>query len=312
MTRLGDQRGLTLIELLVAMTITTIVMGVVVFILTIFLNDSRYDTFRDQAQSDARLAVDRLSHDLRSAASTTASTPGLLTVAASYELAFQTVQPTGTAPAGNAGNQMWVRYCLNGATNTLWRQTTTPSNTTSSVPDTTNCPSTSNQWAQKTNGNSCCVELSDITNEIGGDTTRPLFTYGPSGWTANSQIKLVQVNVYSDLNPGHLPGPTPELISGIYLRNELAYPVAQFTPTANPGAHTVTLDGSASTDPNGQALTYQWYNGGTCSSLPSTVLAATEQYTAGPYSFPGNQTFELVVANTGGLSKCTSQTVAIQ
>ena len=70
MTRLAEQRGVTLIELLVAMTITTIVMGTVVFILTIFLTDSRYDTLRDQAQSDARSMVDRLSHELRSAAST--------------------------------------------------------------------------------------------------------------------------------------------------------------------------------------------------------------------------------------------------
>jgi len=303
MTRLAEQRGVTLIELLVAMTITTILMGAVVFILTIFLNDSRYDTLRDQAQSDARLAVDRLSHDLRSAASTTATTPGLVSLAGSYDLAFQVVQPTGTAPSGNGANQIWARYCLNGGTNTLWRQTTTPSTTSpsSSIPDTSNCPSTSNQSALKTNGSPCCVELSDVTNEIGGDTTRPLFTYGPSGWTSTSQIKLVQVNVYTDLNPGHLPGPTPQLTSGIYLRNELAYPISLFTPTANPGAHTVTLDGSASTDPNGQALTYQWYNNSACSG---TVLATTEQYTAGPYPYPGTQPFSLLVTNTGGLTNC--------
>jgi prepilin-type N-terminal cleavage/methylation domain-containing protein len=309
MRRLGDQRGITLIELLVAMTITTIVMGAVFFILNIFLTDSRYDTLRDQAQSDARSLVDRMSHELRSAASTTASTPGLLAEAGTDDLAFQAVQPTGSYNSGYPSNQNWVRYCLNGATNTLWRQSTTPSQT-GSLPDTSNCPSTSNQWAQKTNGSACCVELSDVTNEIGGDTTRPLFTYGPTGYSGLSDIKLVQVHIYTDLNPGHLPGPTPELVSGIYLRNELAYPIANFTPTANAGVHTVTLDGSASTDPNGQTLGYQWYNNSSCSG---SVLATTEQFTAGPYSYPGTQPFSLLVTNTGGLANCaTNSSVTIK
>ncbi len=76
------------------------------------------------------------------------------------------------------------------------------------VPSSTACPDPSaSDYAGKANGNPCCVELTDVQNEVGGDTTRPLFTYGPTGWANANQIQEVQVNVITDLNPGHLPVP---------------------------------------------------------------------------------------------------------
>jgi prepilin-type N-terminal cleavage/methylation domain-containing protein len=312
MMRSAAERGFTLIEVLVAMSISMVVMGCVVAILTVFLNDNRYATLRDDATAHAQTMIDRLSHDLRDAASPTPASAGLLAHAASYDIAFQMVSAKpGSAPSGDPTNQMWVRYCLDG-NDTLWRQTTAPSSSISTVPDLTACPSTSSPWLTGSGGKPCCVQLSDVVNEIGGDN-RPLFTFGPTGYSGLSEIKSVQTSLYVDRNPGHLPGPT-ELTSAVYLRNELAPPVANFVPTktAVSGGADISLNGSLSTDPNGQVLTYQWYEGSSCSS-PSVALTGgtTQEFDAG--DFPnGSYSFALLVTNTGGLSTCSSpQTVTV-
>jgi prepilin-type N-terminal cleavage/methylation domain-containing protein len=318
MMHASDQRGFTLIELLVAMAISMIVMASAVTILIVVLNDSRYDNLRDGAQTDAQTMVDRLSRELRSATAPSAGSAGLLAKATSYGIAFETVNAApGSAPSSNPANQIWVRYCLDG-NETLWRQSTTPSATTAAVPDTSACPSTSSAWVT-TAGRPCCVELNDVTNEIGGDTTRPLFTFGPSGWSGVSQINSVQVNLYVDKNPGHLPGAT-ELTSGIFLRNELASPIANFSAaqTANQQGADVQLNGSLSSDPNGQVLSYQWYKGVPCPAPPSSAPssgaipgATTQVYDAGQFPAGSQQLFALAVTNTGGLTNCNSQQVAI-
>ncbi len=318
MRHVRDQGGFTLIEMLVAMVISLIVMGAAIAILTVILNDSRYDNFRTSAQADAQTMVDRLSRELRSASAPSAGSPGLLATATSYDIAFQTVNPApGSAPSGNPSNQIWVRYCLDGS-DTLWRQSTTPSSTTSTLPDTSACPSTSSAWVTA-GSRPCCVELNDVTNEIGGDTTRPLFTFGPAGWSGLSQIKSIQVNLYIDKNPGHRPGAT-NLVSGIYLRNELAPPTASFVvaPTTNQQGADVQLNGSLSSDPNGQVLSYQWYRGVSCPNPPSSAPtsgavsgATTQVYDAGQFAANTQQIFTLAVTNTGGLTSCSSQTVTI-
>jgi type II secretory pathway pseudopilin PulG len=305
-----EQHGFTLVETLVAMSISFIVLGSVVLVFTVFLQDNRYDQFRDDAQAHAQTMIDRLSRELRSAASTSAGSAGLLEKAAPYDLVFETVNAApGQPPSGNPTNQMRVRYCLD-SNNTLWRQTESLQTTADAIPDTSTCPDTSNVtgtvWATK------YAELNDVTNEIGGDTTRPLFTYGPSGWTSTAQIKQVQLGLYVDRNPGHLPGPTV-LTSGIYLRNELAQPVAQFTPSKSPvsqGVLDLRLDASPSFDPNGQALSYQWYSGGGCAS--AIAGATTQQYDAGNFSTGTSQTFSLLVTDTGGLTNCQTQNITIQ
>jgi prepilin-type N-terminal cleavage/methylation domain-containing protein len=313
MTRARDERGFTLIEVLVAMVISLIVIGATATLLIVILNDNRYESLRAEAHADAGTMVDRLSRELRSASAPSGGS-AVLAQATPYDIAFQTVNPTpGVAPSGNPTNQIWVRYCL-GANNTLWRQSTPNTSTPPAVPDTSACPSTNSAWVPTASGSPCCVALNHVTNEIGGDTTRPLFTFGPAGWSSAAQINSVQVRLYVDNNPGHLPGPT-QLISGIYLRNELAPPTARFVPTTQ--GTEVLLNGSLSSDPNGQVLTYQWYNGAACagpSSAPvsGAISGATAQvYDAGKFASGSQQTFALVVTDSAGLPSCSSQVVAI-
>lgn len=319
--------GYTLIELLMAMAISMIVMGSVVTIITVFLNDSRYDQLRDQAQNDARTLVDRITRELRSAASSSAGATGLLEKSGSYDIAFQTVNPSTVYGGSNSANQYRVRYCLDG-NQTIWRQTQTwTTSTPPAVPDTSNCPSTSNQWAQKANGNPCCIQLNDVTNEVGGDTTRPLFQYGPTG---SSNPQEVQVNVITDLNPGHLPGPSPQLTSGVFLRNENSPPVIPAITVTWSGTGTgprdIQLNGTQAYDPNGQSLLYQWYaNTGTTACASTTAPPAsgqlssgtTENYDAGTsangtsFAAGAQWTFSLLVTDTQGLTQCAYQTVTI-
>jgi type II secretory pathway pseudopilin PulG len=323
MKRASEERGFTLIELLVSMGLSMLVIGSVVTIITVFLNDSRYDTLRDTAQNDARTLVDRVSRELRSAASSSSGASGLIERAGSYDLIFETVNPSTVYGGSNASNQYRVRYCLDGS-QTLWRQTATWTTASApAVPTSTACPDTNSADYVQSGGATCCKELTDVTNTIGGDTTRPLFTYGPTGWSSVSQIQEVQVNVITDLNPGHLPGPSPQLTSGIYLRNENSAPAASLSVTwiANgSGTRDVTLNGTSSTDPNGQSLTYQWYaNSGSTGCASSTAGPATGAitggttvvYDAGTFNANTTETFALLVTDTQGLTSCNSQTVTI-
>jgi hypothetical protein len=88
-------------------------------------------------------------------------------------------------------------------------------------------------------------------------------------------------------------------------------------PVANAGADTtialpansVVLDGSASTDPNGEALTYQWsqVSGPGTATLGSSgnVTATASQLQTGLY------VFQLKVTNTSGLSSTATVQVRV-
>ena len=306
MIRPAEQDGFTLVELLVSMAIALVVFGAAVTLLGVTLRDSRSLQLRNEAQDSARNIVDRISRELRS--SVAASTgSALIEQSNPYDLVFREAAPTSPY-------QTRVRYCLD-ANSTLWRQTKAMQSSTDPLPDTSSCPSSA--WDTQTVELGSCqappAPCARVTNEVGGDN-RPLFTYGPDP----SQIRLVEVSVYVDENQSSdSEPPATHLTTGIYLRNSLAAPQANFTLSPNPvtNATPIQLNASSSTDPNGQVLSYQWYTGGSCAT-PSSPLAvggtSQEPPPQGPFPSGTTMTYLLVVTDTAGLSSCAQpQSVTI-
>lgn len=318
MRRLGDQDGFTLVEMLVGLIMSLLLFAAGLDLLNIFQNEDHYNVQRSQVQAAAHTAIDRMSLQFRNVAAESPTSAGALERSGPYDVVFQSVF-SGTPAFGgsNATNQMRVRYCLD-TSNPVGAMTPTASNeflvmqtqtwTTATGPSVPNdggvCPGPKSSGWNNDSNHPDQVVAANLTNEISGQS-RALFTYAPVGSTAPTQINFVDVDLFLDVNPGHEPGET-ELKSGIYLRNSFAAPIASFNITQG---NQVQLDASPSSDPNGQALTYQW-------SIDGSPIsgATTQQYSATAHVAPftaGSHTFTLTVTSTGGLSATTSKTWTI-
>ena len=140
-----------------------------------------------------------------------------------------------------------------------------------------------------------------------------MFTYNAP---TTSQISAVNVDLFVDMDPLRPPGET-RLQSGAFLRNQNRTPVAAFVATTA-AAGKVTLNGSPSSDPEGQPLTYVWVartpageekklgEGITC-ECPTDAGAFPTLRLA-----PGTYTVWLRVTDPGGLAATSpTQTVVI-
>jgi prepilin-type N-terminal cleavage/methylation domain-containing protein len=311
MRRAAEERGFTLIELLVAMTMAVIVFGATLTLLDVFQNNNRFDLLRNETQDNARNAIDRVARELRNVAAPKGEVelPGALEKAEEYAIVFQTIDTTA-APEGskNATNAMRVRYCLNDSTpnnEVLYRQVKRWTEAKApAVPAGTTCPDlTANAY----DSSSRVVE--HLTNRNGGQTNRPLFVYGPTGWSEIAQIITVAPSLYLDLNPSSAkPGET-QLTSTISLRNANRQPTAAFTATEVNGH--IVLNASESRDPDGLALSYKWSEGET--EEGATVLPSTaQQYETPILVSKSTHTFWLKVSDPGGLTASTKQKVTLK
>lgn len=256
MTRRRDIRGergeFTLPGILVAISIFAGVLGATLVMFQGFESVNRQTQERSEAQDLGRSSVDRLAKELRNLASPTQDKPESVDVAGPYELIFQTVDAVGPNSGLNAANVMRVRYCLNSvaANATLYRQiqrwTTV---TTPAVPSTTTCPSGS--WTGQE------VAAQHVVNRNGGQD-RPVFSYNSA---SAADVSAIRADLYVDMDAAKDPVET-RLSTGVFLRNQNRRPTARFeTPQVTPAG--IVLNGSASSDPEGENLKFVWYDGAT-------------------------------------------------
>jgi prepilin-type N-terminal cleavage/methylation domain-containing protein len=303
-----SQRGFTLIEVLVAMMLAGVVIGVALGAFNTFQTQAHLDNIRNETQDSARSAIDRLEHDLRNVAAPKATLPGAIERAEPYSIVFQKVDGTGKTASEpgnkNTSNAMRVRYCLddsNPLNETVWRQEERwTSEAEPPVPPLTNCPEKVEESAERWQTSTKLVP--HVTNRVGGQggpeqPQRHLFQYSPNEAEVG-KITAVIATVFVNLSPGKLPGES-ELTSAVSFRNGNRPPTASCT--ANLEGTNILLNASESTDPEGLALTYKWWDNG-------TLLASTSQDPLVKEESAGLHKFKLVVTNPGGLqgeSECS-------
>ena len=305
----SGERGFSLVELLVAVSLSLAVFGIVATALVAYQNDAQRATRQSDSQDQARTAIDRVVRELRNVASSRIG-PSLIERTGAYDLVFQTISTTAPAAgSGNAAGVARVRYCLppdpspgSAANQVMYAQT--ESWTGASVPPnpwtaTSPCPSA--PGSLPAGASISTTRLAEHVMNRRAGASRPAFAYDS---TTLSQITTIDVDLFVDGNPDLPPGET-ELRGAAFLRNQNQAPVAAFTANATGNGH-VLLNGGGSSDPDNQRLTLAWFKvaGGTRTPIGTAGLL---DWAPGP----GTYTVELQVTDTGGLTSTASQTVAV-
>jgi type II secretory pathway pseudopilin PulG len=252
--RLSDERGFTLFELLVSITLSIVVLGATLTTFNTLYQSERDNDARNDTAELARNAIDIQARQLRNLAKRV-SNPVIDTVS-SYDLIFQTSDPART----------WVRYCLNTTTapattdrGRLWTGELSVPSSGIATPVTaamrSGCPGSG--WTTTR------VVADYVTNRRAGQD-RPLFEYTcTSGTTCTfdpatyDQVINIADQTIVDMTPG-TGAQELRLVSGVYLRNQNQAPVAGFDSTRS-SSRTLVLNASTSSDFEGRTLDYYWF-----------------------------------------------------
>lgn len=249
MTRLAEERGLTLTELLVALTLMLIISAAALTSLEQFTRMSGRTERRIDQQDHARQASREIARALRNIAAAP-DRPDVVERAGPYDIVFKTVAAGSAADANTSGLRR-VRYCLDttGSSRALRAQTQTWTTAAPpAMPSTSSCPDAA--WGETR------VIGEHISNRADGQE-RPLFTYRR---TWGDEIDSVAVRIFVDGDPAAEPREAV-VESGVFLRNQNRAPVAAFSATPA-GLRHLLLNASESIDPDGQPLDVRWFVGG--------------------------------------------------
>lgn len=248
-----DERGeIGLLQILLAAAMMIGVLGATLAVFTSAEKLNRTANDRIATQDQARVALDQVTAQLRNLASPTPDQPQAIDRATAADLIFQTVDRVGPNTGLNAANVMRVRYCL-GTTSTtqLYRQEQRwTTQATPAAPTSTLCPAptAAGSWSSAT------VLADGVVN----GASRSVFTYNAP---AAVDISSVHAQLFIDADQAREPGETV-LSSGVFLRNQNRRPVAAFSADTTVRGK-IVLNGAVSTDPEGDPLTYVWYDGDT-------------------------------------------------
>jgi type II secretory pathway component PulJ len=314
MRRLREERGLTLIEVLLASILSLFIMGASLAAFDGLQGAHKLTQTANDAQDVARRQTDRFARELRNLASPSQLTsdvsaqPQAVDLAAPYDFVFRVVGDTRPAGSLNLGNVKRVRYCVNNsdpAKEVVWRQVQTwTAAATPAVPSTAACPGTG--W----DAGSDKQYITNITNRYAGQN-RPLFTYNATDVT---RISKVRTSMYIDTDPTKRPAET-RLSSGVFLRNQNRVPSASFSATVTADKRLI-LNGSGSEDPEGMPLKFQWYVDAptplpSCSAtpVPASCLGEGVVFEKTGLSGGGSHTITLAVKDPAELTGTATQTV---
>jgi Tfp pilus assembly protein PilE len=102
MSRLREEHGFTVVEMLVVCVISVVIFGATMAAFTSFYGQNRLAESQSDNLDEARVALDREARQLRNLANPTYNATTTIARATDYDFAFQTSDPAKT----------WVRYCL--------------------------------------------------------------------------------------------------------------------------------------------------------------------------------------------------------
>ena len=249
MTRLRNESGFTLVELLVGIMLMGVVMSATLVVLDRTTIMARRTDDKVDVQDAARTASRQIARMLRNLA-TSPSRPGIVERAAPYDIVFRVVDAPRSNMGANTRNLRRVRYCLDAQNpegarvleqTQRWSSTNPPA-----VPASTACPGSGWQGSP-------AVVADRVTNRSGG-VDRPLWTYDQA---ALGQIAAVKLNLFMNNEPARRSNEV-SIQTGVFLRNQNRAPTAAFTAT-EVGFDHILLNGSSSHDPEGRPLEFHWY-----------------------------------------------------
>jgi prepilin-type N-terminal cleavage/methylation domain-containing protein len=300
MSSARGQEGFSLIELLMAMAIVTVVVMATISAFVAFHKNERVNRLANESQDEARLTLERISSQLRNLASPTDFSPKSVEKAEPYDLVFLTVDAVKPVGSLNARNIKRVRYCVglvvDGKAPLIRQQQTwqvvdpPPSYSTAS------CTSDGAGGWEKTQ-----VVASDVVNTALSPPA-PIFKYTP-GPVPLDDISAIRADLTVDVNPGTSPTEV-SLGTGVFLRNQNRKPVASCTTPIYAGTGgQVALNGSGSEDPEGFNMKeYRWFVDGREALDPPVPPDATGVVAIWNGTPGTTHSFVLEVLDQGGLS----------
>src|SRR3954447_26730584 len=300
----SQERGMTLPEMLVAMTLMLIVLSATLTTLDSGGANRRLIDDRNDAAERARTSIDTVVRQLRNLASPTATAPAAIAQAGATDFAFRTFDP----------NKRLVRYCLEtdgGGINPGVIPTGTSTNliqmlSTSDVAGSfANCTLTTTGW------NGAHRRVAQFVVNKRSPNNIDLFSY--NGSTSNTPtITNVRMNLVLDVNTAAKPPLQIRLASGAALRNQNQAPTSSFTVT-NLSTRRFILNASGSSDPENRNLSYAWYFAPTATFTPGTTNfignGPVLDFTV-PTNTPNgtNYFFKLVVSDSNLTDTCPTST----